>query len=188
MNEMMPGADAGQDPTGGAAMPPDPSMPPQDPSQMQSAPAPAQQAAPQDIHAQYAKLMQASDTLDATKASLDALLGLGDTVTPEDVVKEAGKLVGYGLSPTAVATMLVDMPQKGDMLAEWVQQQDQGVAQRVAQLSLVTNAVRHKMGVDAIQGLMVHHAQATGSPQDAVNDETYGGGQDMAGPSNVLGA
>lgn len=126
----------------------------------------AESLAPANASAKYAKLLQAADTLETVKAGLDSLLSLGDTVTPEDVVKVAGGLVGHGLSPSGIATMLVDMPQKGDMLSQWVQQQDQQVVQRTAQLEFVTNTLRHQMGVSAMQGLMEHHLANTGAPPE----------------------
>lgn len=130
----------------------------------QGAPAgPAGAPAPQNLMAQYQKLQQAGAMLGAVRQGLDSLMALADTVTPQDVVGEAGKLVALGLDPVQIAGMLADMPEEGDLLVEWIAQQDQGIHAREAQLAQMTQAVRHDLGVSAMRDLMAHHFQTTGA-------------------------
>lgn len=131
-------------------------MPPGAPSAMPQGAPPAE--APQtNLLSEYQKLRQAGAMLGAVRQGLDKLTSLADTVTPQDVVTEAGKLVALGLDPVQIAGMLADMPQEGDLLVEWIAQQDGGIRQRQQQLDQMTQAVRHDLGVESMRGLMAHH-------------------------------
>lgn len=135
--------------------------------------APPQGAPPQvsegasapDPMTQYAKLQTAFQTLDAVRKGMDKLSALADTVTPEDVVREASILVAKGLTPTAVATLLSEMPETPEQLAQWVSQQDAQVTQREQQLAAVTRQMRQRLGTTALRGLAAHHVrQMIGAP------------------------
>lgn len=114
-----------------------------------------------DMSAKFLKLKTAGELLGKARGTLDQLVTLGDVVTPEDVVKGAGSLVGAGLSPEAMAGLLAEMPSTGgsEALAEWLAQQDQGLREREAQLMFVKHQVQHQMGVGAMRLLMAHSAQ-----------------------------
>lgn len=129
-------------------------------------PAPAPQAAPSpqaaDPFVQYDKLMAAGKLLDAVSAGLMELHELGDTVTGEDVTRVAGELVAKGLDATAMAGMLAEMPEKGELLAQWVDAHLADLAEREAQLEFVTKGLRQQLGVQAMRGLMAQYAENGG--------------------------
>lgn len=136
-------------------------------------PAPAPQAVPQaepnahgapPLYAQYQKLQAAESMLSTVRTGLEALASLGDTVTPEDVVREAGLLVAHGLDPVQMAGMLSDMPEGGELLVGWIQGHLVDVSNREAQLAPVMNSVRQELGVQAMHGLVEHHFANTGEP------------------------
>ena len=129
---------------------------------------------PADPMVQYQKLQVAEKTLGIARSGLAKLAELGDTVTPEDAMKEVGLLVAAGLSPVSVAGMLADMPQQGDLLAEWVKKQEMDVAKRGVQLGFIMTGLRHHLATGALQGLVIHHIQETGMagevpPPEALN-------------------
>ncbi len=115
-----------------------------------------------DPFVQYDKLMAAGKLLDAVQAGLMSLHDLGDTVSGEDVTHVAGELVAQGLDATAMAGMLAEMPEKGELLAQWVEEHLADLAEREAQLDFVTKGLRQQMGVDAMRGLMAQFAQNGG--------------------------
>lgn len=166
----MSGLESGQaEPAGANALVPQ-GAPQQGPGPQDSVQGPVPQGdpsaqapqSPEELMAHYSKLRSAEQTLGAIKAQLDQLSALGDTITPEDVIVATGRLVGLGLSPNSLAGMLADMPQKGDLLAQWIAERDADIAQRSAQLDFVTRGVRQQIGVGAMHGLMIHHAENTG--------------------------
>lgn len=110
----------------------------------------------------YDKLAAAKSMLEKVKNELLPLAKMGDTVSQDDVIKAAGKLVGHGLGASAVAGILADMPQDGQALAAWVAQHVIGIQQREAQLKPVLTATQHELGVHALQLLAAHsiHGQA----------------------------
>jgi len=116
------------------------------------------------VRAQYDKLKRARQTLDVARSGLEHLTELGDMVSPEDVIKEAGKLVAHGLAPQAMAGLLADIPTGGGLqLAEWVKEHLEGVSQREAQLQPVLDTFRHRMGVQALMGLKAAGLQRGGA-------------------------
>lgn len=115
-------------------------------------------------HAVFGKLAEARSTLDKAREGLTSLRKLGDLVTQDDVIKEAGKLVAHGLSPMAMAKMLSDMPEKGEELQAWLVQHAAGLAQREAQLEPVLAGARHEMGVTALRALFGHEAASSMQP------------------------
>lgn len=129
---------------------------------------PAQQAqAPtlENISAAYDKLMEATKKMARIRSGLDGLVALGDTISTEDVVKSAGKMVAAGMTPEGMATVLADMPEKPEQLMEWIGQHDADVRKREADLSAMTKQVRHQLGTMAMgqlaqQGRMDQLSQA----------------------------
>ncbi len=108
------------------------------------------------VKGQFDKLVEARRTLDAARVELTSLTKLGDLVTPEDVIKGAGKLVATGLSPMALAKLLSDMPEKGEELQAWLVGHIQGLEAREQQLEPVLGAARHQLGVAAMRTIIGH--------------------------------
>lgn len=106
--------------------------------------------------AQFGKLAEARTILDRARVELTNLAKLGDMVTPEDVIKGAGKLVGAGMSPMALAKLMSDMPDQGPQLQAWLQTHATQLAAREAQLEPVLSHARHQLGVTALRALAAH--------------------------------
>jgi hypothetical protein len=138
---MMPSAPQGQ-------------MPAQAP---QGAPAPQAPPTLDQVSAAYDKLKAGQQMLDKVRKGLDTLVKLGDTISQEDVIKVAGKLVAAGLTPEGMATLLSEMPEKSEMLQEWIAKHDQDVTQREQQLNQMTDQYRHQMGAMAMEQLVAQH-------------------------------
>jgi len=121
-----------------------------------------------ELQAKYSKLSSARDLLDAVQEQMDGLAAKYDTVSPEDVVTSAGKLVAAGLAPEAMAGMLADMPDNSQALQDWVAQHQKDVAARSEQLDAMLGETRHQMGVVGLRQLMQKPgeiAPAEASPQ-----------------------
>lgn len=133
--------------------------------QGQGGPTPAGAAGAPDslshIEASYDKLRSAQGMLAKVRNGLDSLVTLGDTVTQDDVIKVAGKLVGAGLTPGGMASLLAEMPENPEQLMMWISQHDQDVTQREQQLNQMTDQFRHELGVQAMRKAM--GAQPPGS-------------------------
>lgn len=93
------------------------------------------------------------------REQMDKLTALADTVTQDDVVEAAGKLVGAGLGSVAVAGILASMPEDGEALQGWVRQQDQQIVQREAQAVRALQLTRHQLGVTAMKSIIGHSAE-----------------------------
>lgn len=120
--------------------------------------------------------------LDHVRKSLERLADKGDMVTQEHVIDEAGKLVGHGVEPMALAGLLADMPQEGggEALGGWVQGHAIAAAQGEQQLLVAHNVARHEMGVAAMHMLAGHTLGARLAPP---TDERMDGGNQLdAGP------
>src|SRR5271167_2300274 len=75
--------------------------------------------------AQASKAKEAARMSKLAVAEFDKLTQLGDTVSPDDVIQAASKMVASGGDPAALAGSLADMPANGGAaLAAWVQQRD----------------------------------------------------------------
>lgn len=134
-------------------------------SPMPIAPAPA--AAPplhealgsqhDQARAQYQQLADARGTLDKVREGLGVLVALGDAVSSEDVIKEAGKLVAHGLSPSSMAGLLAEMPDGGgEALQGWLAQHEADVTQREQQLEPMLTQARHEMGLAGLRLVAAH--------------------------------
>lgn len=134
---------------------------------MAGAPGAAPAQSEDALSSAYTKLKEARGRMDAIQDALGKLVDMGDSVTEEDVVKSAGKIVAAGVAPEGMAALLADMPQKPELLAEWLGQHKMEIDQKEAQLDDATDTVRHELGAQALRELMGHHeaqqmaAQAT---------------------------
>jgi hypothetical protein len=141
--------------------------------------------------AQFDKLGKLKKTADQMRVGLQALSKLGDMVSVEDVVKEAGKLVGKGYDAKQMAGLLADMPTTGGgaALAGWVKLNAAKAAQTELQLLQVHDQVRHQMGVAALKTVIGHTMEHAGQPQPQPpveasaegNNPLLGSGPQMAG-------
>lgn len=98
---------------------------------------------------------------DRARIALAALAAMGDQVTQEDVVKEAGGLVAKGEDPLVLAGLLSDMPEKGEALAAWVADHAQKAAQTEAQIAQAHEMAKHQLGVNALHVLQAHGGGAS---------------------------
>jgi hypothetical protein len=116
--------------------------------------------------ARFEQLAASRDTLDKVRGELGTLSDLGDTVTPEDVIKGAGKLVAHGLSPSAMAQLLAQMPDGGgEALQGWLAQHQADLGQREAQLEPLLAQARHEMGLAGLRLVAAHlHPQLAPQP------------------------
>lgn len=126
--------------------------------------------------AQVQKLTEARSLADAIRSAMDGVVALGDNVTPEDVIKGAGSIVGKGGDPMQLASLLADMPQGGQALAAWVQQHDQVLGQQEKAIDQKLAVARHGAGTAALHLLAMNHiASKFGTPAaqaPAPNTET----------------
>lgn len=122
----------------------------------------------------FAQSSKAMTRLELLFDGLGRLTKLGPTVTSEDVIGEAGKLVGSGESPEMLATVLSEMPQGGPAIAEWLAAHTAQLAAQIAKLGPLHNSLRHQLGVSslhALASLSLHPAsQATAMAPAANND------------------
>lgn len=110
----------------------------------------------------YADIGQNLKKLDAIRKSLSDLQDKQDTVTMQDVVSEAGKLVTKGLDPMALAGVLADAPQEGggEALGGWVASHAMQAATAEQQMIQQRNMARLNMAMSATH-LMMAHANAS---------------------------
>lgn len=106
---------------------------------------------------------------------VDGLKGLvqkSDTVTREDVIETAGKILGKsGMTANQLATVLADMPQDGQGLAQWLQGHLAQRQQFGERFMMMHSLSRHEMGTSAMRLLMAHHAVGN-MPPGASGDST----------------
>lgn len=120
------------------------------------------------LRAQFGRLSEARQLLDHTRMTLDGLLELGDMVTPDDVVKASGRLVGHGFGSAAMAELLSSMPAVGGQpLMDWLQKHDADVTQREAHMSAVEQTLGHHLAVTGLRVLAAQHL-GSASPQQPV--------------------
>jgi hypothetical protein len=108
----------------------------------------------QTLLALFNQSSKAMQRLAHFESALDPLLKMGDTVTPEDVVTAAGRVVAKGEDPAMLASVLADMPEGPGALAGWLRQHTQQLAQARAQAEPVHEALRHRLGVSSLHALM----------------------------------
>lgn len=107
----------------------------------------------QSALARYEKLAEADKRLKSVREELDRLLRLGDMISEDDVVEAGAGLVAAGLTAPAVAGLLADMPETPAALQSWVQQHDQQVKAREAQLDQVLTLARHELALTGFKSL-----------------------------------
>jgi hypothetical protein len=134
--------------------------------------------------AQHESVTNVRGLLDATRRGLDSLMKLGDLVTPEDVIREAGNLAGAGASPMELAKLMSTMPENGPGLQQWIAQHDQMVTQKEAALKPAEDATRHHLGLSAMRLLVAH---AMGAPQTS-DQPSPASAMTQAPQQNLLGA
>ncbi len=118
------------------------------------------------VSARYSKIKEQHQHVDGIRMEMDQLLRLGDTVSPEDVIKAAGLIVGKGgISSEEMAEMLAGMPSVGGQpLSAWVKQQDQQVRQIEQAIGAQRATIQHHLGVSAVRALAAHHLQTPSAP------------------------
>lgn len=104
------------------------------------------------------KVTESVTKMDKLRLGLGKLAKMGDTVTQDDVIGEAGELVAHGLDPMAIASVLADMPQDGQPLAQWVTQRAQAATQKEQQLLQGRDQVQTQLGAQALKIVMAHAA------------------------------
>ncbi len=111
--------------------------------------------------AQFGKVKEAQGKVQASRAAVDQLIKLGDTVSTEDVVKAAGGMVAAGIGAVDVATLLAGMPiQGGEALQAWVGQQAEQVAQMEAQVKVALRQAGYALGVASLKSVIGHATEA----------------------------
>jgi hypothetical protein len=108
--------------------------------------------------AQFDKTSDLVARADRVRSGLQSLTALGDMITPEDVIKEAGKLVAGGADPLVLAGVLADMPQNGggEALQGWVGMHVQQAAAAEQQVMQVHALAQHHLGTTALHALQAH--------------------------------
>jgi hypothetical protein len=106
-----------------------------------------------------------SAQIQETQDKLDGLIKLGDSVTPDDVIKVAGDMVASGsASPTEMAQYLSDMPSNGQAIAVWLQQHMQQNQQALQHVSQMKTIARHELGTSALRMLLHGQVPTDGAP------------------------
>lgn len=106
----------------------------------------------------YNKTLSAGRMIDHLRTEMDKLTDMGDTVTPEDVIAGAGRLVGQGVPARELASILSEMPtQAGQGLAAWVLQNDRLLTQQEALITRQTDMAAHRMAQSALQVIATEH-------------------------------
>jgi hypothetical protein len=102
----------------------------------------------------YDTITKARTMLEHMRREMDGLTRMGDTITPNDVIQAAGRVVSHGVNAHELAGIMVDMPtQSGQGLAAWVAQQDALIQQQEVHTEMIQSIARQKMGVAAIRAI-----------------------------------
>lgn len=147
---------------------------------------PAMEAAHDQAKARYQATSKGMANIDHFNQGLGMLGKMGDAVTPEDVIQEAGKLVAQGQDPAMLAGFLADMPTSGGMaLAAWVKQHQQTIQANELQVQAMHGMARHQLGVSALQGLAAHALNPQASAAGA-NPQSRGPAASPQSGANAL--
>lgn len=138
------------------AQPPSPQQGPSLPSAMMQHFHGQQEAAKQV----FDKLTAAQRQVRATKAELDKLVAMKDTVTQDDVVKAAGGMVAAGIPAVQVAGILAEMPDNGEALEAWLASKDQKVSAQLDQVNQAVTGARYKLGLSALRHIIAYSAES----------------------------
>lgn len=107
--------------------------------------------------AQVTKLTEARNIQDHMRTTIEGLAGMGDSVTPEDVIKGAGSIVSKGGDAMALAGLLADMPQGGQALSSWLAQNESKLQASEQQLNQQLALARHDAGSAALHLIAMQH-------------------------------
>jgi hypothetical protein len=112
------------------------------------------------LGSQFDKLTEGLGIMDKVRLGFDRLLKMADTVTMDDLIKEAAEWTGAGLPAAKVASILAQAPVNGggQAIGDWVKKQDQDLTQNETMLKQQLEATRHQMGVTALHSLGGQHA------------------------------
>lgn len=138
----------------------------------------------------YNKTLSAGRMIDHLRVEMDKLSDMGDTVTPEDVVAGAGRLVGHGVPARELASILAEMPtQAGQGLAAWVARNDTLLTQQEALIARQTDMAAHRMAQSALQVIATEHLMGHARNMRAAmpNQGQLAPGQQKAMKQNPMG-
>lgn len=132
--------------------------------------------------AHYDKIQQIAGKAKLMREQLDQLVKLNDTVTNEDLVNAASRLVGKGIGAAEIAGILSEAPEGGEELKGWILQKDMTLRQEEAQLSQMSALSGHNMGVSALR-LLGAHSMASAHGLGMEPQSTLAGPQSGTGPA-----
>lgn len=117
----------------------------------------------QDARNRFDKLGEIQNKISKSQQELSQLLGLGELLEPDDIVKSSAKLVAHGVEPHIVATWLADMPQaSGEPLVGWLQTHLGQLNQAAQALAPMREQARHHLGMTALAALASEHVGGPG--------------------------
>lgn len=123
---------------------------------------PVEQLKAQEAYAKslYQTVTKSRNMLDHLRREMDSLTQMGDTVTPEDVISAAGRVVGHGVPAKELATILADMPPMGGQgLAAWLTAHDASITQQEQHVAQMQALTQHQMGQASLKVLAGLHMQ-----------------------------
>ncbi len=115
-----------------------------------------------ELKAASDQLGKALSQLDHMRKGLERLADKGDMVTSEDIIHEAGKLVGHGIDPMALAGILAEMPQQGggEALGGWVMSHAIQAATTEQQVMMAHTMVKSHLAASAVHMITAHDTGA----------------------------
>lgn len=125
-------------------------------------------AAHDDARTKFDDLKDVDAQLKRGRSILDDLIAKGDTVTVDDVVKSAGKMVAAGFEPKGMAGLLATLPPNAPAgtqgpanpaLQAWVQQRADALTALEAKAAQSLTMAAHDMGVHALRAIAGHSIQ-----------------------------
>jgi hypothetical protein len=121
--------------------------------------------------AHFSSLGKALKEINNIREGLTRLSKLADTVTQEDVMEEAGKLVARGSEPMRLAGFLADMPAEGggSALAGWIAEHAQTAAQTEQKVLQMYEQARYELGVTASHALRAASTMPGPAPSPMAN-------------------
>lgn len=142
---------------------------------------------------QVADLKHRMGLMEHVKQGLAGLVKKGTSLTEDDVVNEASKLVAAGLKPDAMAALLSQMPEKPQELQDWVAKYAGMAEQRELQLESQMKEARHTAGVAGVMKLAGLLNGQGASPQgaeegSALSPMPQAPGQEGAAPNEAAGS
>lgn len=104
------------------------------------------------------KATKAGNLIKMMRMEMDELASKGDTVTHEDIMGVAGRLVGNGVPAKEMALLLAGMPASvGQALAGWVSQHDELLAQQEVLVNKMQRLTRFDLAQASLKGIMAAH-------------------------------